>query len=108
MYDVSAIQKRYFDLRLTVEDEDGQTHSVDLQVLPPTVKQMRRMVSIEKSSGDDNNMEELRDAVCGILSRNKTGYRVPVEYIDALDYDQLAGIQEAYWVWVREERQAKN
>lgn len=107
MYDVSAIQKRYFDIRLTVEDDNGEFHKVDLQVLPPTVKQLGCLTSVAKS-GSDDIMEELRDAVCGILSRNKTGYRVPDECIEQLDFDQLSGIMMAYMDWVADEKQAKN
>lgn len=107
MFDVSQIAKRYFDIRLTVEDNGGEIHKVDLKVEPPTVKQLRKLTSV---SADDEAtaMTDLRDAVRDILSKNKTGYKVPEAYVDSLDFDQLTGILVAYMQWVSEEKKAKN
>jgi thymidylate synthase ThyX len=112
MFDVSQIQKRYFEIRLTVETEDGQTedgqtNTVELQVEPPTVKQLERLTSVAKADASEV-LEELRDAVGSILSKNKARYRVPDAYIENLDFDQLSGILTAYMQWVAEEKQAKN
>lgn len=107
MFDVSQIQKRYFDIRLTVETEDGQTRKVELQVEPPTVKQLERLTAVAKAD-ETEVITELRDAVGGILSKNKTRYRVPDAYIENLDFDQLSAILTAYMQWVAEENQAKN
>lgn len=107
MFDVSQIQKRYFEIRLTVETEDGQTHKVELQVEPPTVKQLERLTAVAKAS-ETEVLAELRDAVGSILSKNKTRYRVPDSYIENLDFDQLSGIMAAYMEWVAEEKKAKN
>lgn len=102
MFDVSKIMKRYFDIRLTVENEDGQTDIVELQVEPPTVKQLRKLTSITVQSS--SAMTDLRDAVRDILSKNKTGYKVPDGYVDGLNLDQLKGIMKAYMTWVAEEK----
>jgi len=107
MFDVSQIQKRYFEIRLTAEDEDGQTHKVELQVEPPTVKQLERLTAVARAD-ETEILEELRNAVGGILSKNKTRYRVPDAYIENLDFDQLSGIMMAYIDWVTEEKKAKN
>lgn len=107
MFDVSQIKKRYFDIRLTVETEDGQTHKVELQIEPPTVKQLERLTAVAKVD-ETEVITELRDAVDGILSKNKTRYHVPDAYIENLDFDQLSAILTAYMQWVAEEKQAKN
>jgi len=107
MFDVSTIAKRYFDIRLSVETDDGETKTVELQVEPPTVKQLRNLTAIA-SDGTENVIEDMRDAVRDMLSKNKTGYKVPAEYIDNLDIDQMTAILTAYLEWVVKEKQAKN
>ena len=106
MFDVSQIAKRYFDIRLTVEDDSG-VHKTELQVGPPTVKQLNDLVAVSKADPADA-IPELREAVRSILSKNKSGYRVPDEYVDNLDIDQLSEILTAYMAWVAKEKQEKN
>lgn len=106
MFDVSQIAKRYFDIRLTVKDDDGE-HKIELQVEPPTVKQLNNLVAVSKADPADA-IPELREAVRSILSKNKTGYKVPTEYVNNLDIDQLKGILTAYMAWVGKEKQEKN
>jgi hypothetical protein len=107
MFDVSAITKRYFDIRIEVETDDGETKKVELQVEPPKVKQLNKLIAVS-SAGNDEVFTELRDAVRDVLSKNKTGYKVPEEYVDNLDTDQLTGILSAYLDWVAKEKQTKN
>lgn len=103
MFDVSSIAMRYFDIRLVVENEDGETNTVELKVEPPKVKQLRKLTSITSDEAA-TAMTDLRDAVRDILSKNKTGYNVPNEYVDGLNLDQLTGILTAYMNWVAEEK----
>jgi len=107
MFDVSQISKRYFDIGFTVEKEDGETDRIELQVEPPTVKQLRKLMSVADSN-NTSAMDDLEGAVRSILSKNKTGYIVQDVYVDSLDFDQLAGILKAYLNWVGEEKKAKN
>ena len=107
MFDVSQISKRYFDIRLTVEKEDGQTERVELQIEPPTVKQLGNLVAVSKADPAEV-IDDLREAVRSILSKNKARYRVPAAYVDNLDFDQLSGILMAYMQWVAEEKKTKN
>lgn len=107
MFDVSQISKRYFDIRLAVENDDGETNAVELQVEPPTVRQLNNLLAVSKADPEDA-VTELRDAVRSILSKNRTGYKVPDEYMDEIDMDQLSGILMAYLSWVGDEKKAKN
>lgn len=107
MYDVSQIQKRYFDIRLLVEDEGGKIQKVELQVEPPSVKMMDRLTSVAEA-GETEAMKELSSAVRDMLSKNKSGFQVPDAYVEKLDIDQLTGILEAYMEWVAKEKKAKN
>lgn len=113
MFDVSQIGRRYFDVRLVSNGEDGEKHTVELGVEPPTVKLLRRLSTVISGLSDKDHAElevidELHDVVRDILSKNRTGYMVPDEMVDSLTFDQLAAIITAYFGWVGEERKAKN
>lgn len=107
MFDVSQVQKRYFDVRLSVEEENGEVHKVELKVEPPTVKKLRQLMAISKGN-DDSVLTELRDGIRDILSKNKIHYKVPDTYIDNLDFDQLTAILTAYMEWLAGEKRSKN
>lgn len=104
MFDVSAVKKRYFEIRLDVTDEDGQKHTVQLEVEPPKLKTLKKLLA----TGKDGSADELATAVREMLSKNKSGYEVPADYVDALSFDQLTEILIAYFEWVSQEKQAKN
>ena len=107
MYDVASVNKRYFDITLHVTGEDGAVQDVKLAVEPPKVKQLRKLMDAAKPENTEA-MDELRDVVRDMLSKNKSGYQVPDEYVDELDLDQLLGILVAYFEWVQGVRKAKN
>ncbi|MFT9055102.1 MAG: hypothetical protein ABF449_00565 [Ethanoligenens sp.] len=110
MYDVSSVNRRYFDLRLICTDKNDEEHELKLQVEPPKIKLLRRLTAIAKPSGEGNfaAMDELQDVVRDMLSKNKAGYKVPDEYVDSLDFDQLVGIITAYFEWLGAQKKAKN
>lgn len=110
MFDVSQVGRRYFAVRLSATDVDGQPHTVELDVLPPTVKvlhQLAGLMSKVDASADADMIDELRDAMRQVLSHNKTGFKAD-EYVDAMDIDQLQAVLTAYFEWVGQERKAKN
>ena len=104
MFDVSTVKKRYFEIRLDVTDEDGQKHTVQLEVEPPKVKMLKKLLA----TGKDGSVDDFAAATLEMLNKNKSGYDVPMEYIDALSADQLAEILTAYFEWVAQEKKEKN
>lgn len=113
MLDVSQIVKRYFDIRITVEETNGKTKIIELQIEPPTLKQLSKLTevaAVSKSTPEKmkDAMNDLCLAVKNILSKNKTGYKVPSSYVESLDLDQLNAIFTAYMEWVNAERKVKN
>lgn len=107
MFDISTINKRYFDIKLTATDENDQVHSVRLEVGPPKIKALKKLIAVSKVE-DENAMDELAEAIQKMLSKNKSGYKVPMEYIDALDLDELKGILKAYFEWLAEAKNDPN
>jgi hypothetical protein len=107
MFDISTISKRYFKIKLTAIDDSNEKHSIELEVEPPNVKALKSLTAISKAA-DDEAIDELTEAVQKMLSKNKSGYKVPMEYIDALNFDELQGILAAYFGWLADTKNSPN
>lgn len=107
MFDVSTVSKRYFGVKLTATDENDQVHRIELEIEPPKVKTIKKLMAVSKSAQEDQ-MDELAEAVRKMLSKNKSDYEVPMEYIDNFSYDELQGILEAYFNWLNKEKSSPN
>ena len=107
MFDVTTLSKRYFGLRLTVEAEDGK-RDIDLEIEPPKLKTMKRLMALSKSGEDENQIDMLTDALQMLLSKNKSGSKVPRELIEELNFDELQAILEAFLSWIAEVQNQKN
>lgn len=107
MFDLSQVPKRYFEVRLTPMTEDGSGEALMLQVEPCKYKLIRKMTKLAKEESDEA-VDGLRDCIAALLSKNKAGHKVPVEYIDEMDFDQLVTIVQAYLEWLKDTKTAKN
>lgn len=107
MFDISTVSKRYFSIKLTVTDAEDQVKSIELEVEPPKVKMLKKLVAVERTA-DEDAMDELAEVTRKMLSKNKAKYDVPIEYIDDLDYDQLKEILTAYFAWLRDNQNSPN
>lgn len=97
-YDMAAVKTRYFHAVLRAQMEDGTEKVITVDALPPKLKFIRKLAKIVKDEA--TGVDDLREAVAKIFSRNKDGIKVPPEYIDEFDEDGLAGICNAYFEWV--------
>ena len=113
MFDISTINKRYFEVCFTVafeaEDCDGESieKKIELKIEPPKMKTLKRLISISKTNREDS-MDELTEAVRLLLNKNKTGYVVPMDIIDNIDYDELIEILNKYFDWLGAEKKSPN
>ncbi len=107
MFDVATLSKRYFGLRLTVETDDGK-RDIDLEIEPPKLKTMKRLMALSKAGEDENQIDMLTDAMQKLLSKNKSGYKVPRELIEELNFDELQAILEEFLSWIAEVQNQKN
>ncbi len=98
MFDINTISKRYFNIKL-----DGLV----LDVEPPKIKVLRKIVSLTKDKSEET-MDNLTEAVRMILNKNKSGYHVPDEVVDELDFDQLMEILTAYFTWMNGVKNSPN
>ena len=98
MLDINTISRRYFNIKI---------NGMELEVEPPKIKVLRKIVDLSKNRGE-NAIDELSEAVKMILSKNKTGYKVPDDVIDDLDMDQYLTILTEYFKWLTEVRNSPN
>ena len=97
-YDMVAVKSRYFHAVLRAQMDDGTEKVITVDALPPKLKFIRKLAKV--ATDKETGIDELRDAVAKIFSRNKDGIRVPSEFIDEFDEDGLTGICQAYFEWV--------
>ena len=98
MFDISTVNKRYFEIKL---------NDIRLEVEPPKVKTLKKILALSKARNEDA-MDELAEAVRILLSKHKSGYKVPEELVDGLDLDQLNSILTAYFEWLAQEKNSPN
>jgi hypothetical protein len=98
MFDISTLNKRYFNIKI---------NGLELEVEPPKLKVLKKIMALSKTKSAES-IDELSEAVGLILSKNKTGYKVPDDVIDELDLDQMFEIITEYFKWLGEARNSKN
>lgn len=99
MFDLSAVNKRYFDIKL---------NDLVLEVEAPKVKTLKKIVSLAANSKKEEGLENMTDAVLTLLKKNKGDKKVPPSIIDELDYDQMNEIITAFFEWLTGEKNSKN
>lgn len=103
MYDMTKIKKRYFELKLP----NGKF----LLVEPPKLKVLRKLLSLAKvkdeNSLDQEEIENLNEALALALSKNKQNYKISPDQIeDLFDINESMDLLNEYFGWVNDE--AKN
>jgi len=96
MFDISTINKRYFDIKIG---------DLTLEVEPPKIKTLKKIINLSESR---DSMSDLVEAVKMVLNKNKSGYVVSDKVTDELDYDQLDAILTAFFEWLGREKSSKN
>ncbi len=99
MFDLSAVNKRYFDIKL---------NDLVLEVEAPKVKTLKKIVSLAANSKKEEGLDSMTDAVLTLLKKNKGDKKVPPSIIDELDYDQMNEIITAFFEWLTGEKNSKN
>lgn len=107
MFDVKSVNARYFEVKLSLTDDNGETiKSIDVEVEPPKVKVLKRLTGLTKSK--ENTMEELTECINLILNKNKTKSNIPVEYIDDMDFDEMQNLILKYFEWLSSTKNLPN
>lgn len=99
MFDLSAVNKRYFDIKL---------NDLVLEVEAPKVKTLKKIVDLATNSKREEGLDGMTDAVLTLLKKNKGNKKVPPGIIDELDFDQMNEIITAFFEWLTGEKNSKN
>jgi hypothetical protein len=106
----TTIGKRYFGIKIEKELTDVetmQTITVDLDVEPPKLKVLKKITALAKVRSEDA-FDDLTEALRLILSKNKTGTKVPEELIGELDFDEMNEILTRYFEWLAQSKNSPN
>ncbi|WP_428817315.1 hypothetical protein ACQR2L_13675 [Clostridium butyricum] len=107
MFDVKSVNARYFEVKLSLTDDNGEIiKSIDVEVEPPKVKVLKRLTGLTKSK--ENTMEELTECINLILNKNKTKSTISVEYIDDMDFDEMQNLILKYFEWLSSTKNLPN
>ncbi len=104
MFDMRELVKRHFEIILP----DGKK----IEVEPPKLKVLKRIMSIAKINEDeldDTALTVLSEACAMALSKNKQGSLISADYLEEqLDIYQMQDLLGAYFDWVGEIQTSKN
>lgn len=99
MFDMTNIQKRYFDVKLI----NGQIISVEC----PKLKTLRKIMDIAKDK--EKTIESLASALEMALSKNKQGSDISADWIEEnLDMDDINSLLTDYFNWVKSVKNSPN
>jgi hypothetical protein len=97
MFDISTINKRHFQIKLG---------AITLEVEPPKLKTLKKIMRLSKSK--EEAMDDLAEAIILVLNKNSSGYVVPNDLVEELDYDQMNEILTAYFEWLTKAKNSPN
>ena len=101
---MSALTPRYFELKLT----GGKL----IEVEPPKLKVLRKIMGLSQSGDADADTDRLRvlaDALAMALSKNRQGKKLDADWVE--DNFNMIEIQElliSYFQWIAEIQSSKN
>jgi len=108
MFDISTVNKRYFGVKLqATNDEDDAIKYINVEVEPPKLKVLKKITSLSKSREEDA-INDLTEAIKMILNKNKAKVKVPDEFIDELDLDQMNELLTTYFEWLNKSKNSPN
>ena len=88
MLDLSDRVKRYFDVKIG---------STTLSLKPPKLKYLKKIEAADSAT----TIQELEEIVVLILSHNKTGKKIDVDFVEEhMDQDDITILFEAYSEWI--------
>lgn len=108
MFDISGVNKRYFEVTLYETTEEGEIKSsIKVEVEPPKLKVLKKITRLSKSE-EENTIEELTDSIRLILNKNKARVKVPEAFIEDLDMDQMDMLMTKYFDWLNNAKNSPN
>ena len=108
MFDIGTVNKRYFEVRLQVTNDEGEvTNNIKVEVEPPKLKVLKKITSLSKSRQEDA-INDLTEAIEMLLNKNKAKSKVQDEFIEELDLDQMNELLTEYFEWLNKSKNSPN
>ena len=108
MFDISTVNKRYFEVKLHATNDEGEIiKSINIEVEPPKLKVLKKITSLTKSRQEDA-INDLTEAIEMLLNKNKAKSKVPNEFIEELDLDQMNELLTEYFEWLNKSKNSPN
>lgn len=105
MFDVkNCVKERYFPIKMYCI-ENGKEKSFELNVEPPKLKTLKKLMTITEKS--DMSANDFKYIVTALLAKNKE-HRVVDKFVDELSIDQLKAIYTAFMEWLNDNKNEKN
>jgi len=108
MFDVKKVNHRYFEVKLSITNENGEEEkSIDVEVEPPKIKILKRIMGVAKIK-DEDAIEELTECVRLLLNKNKRKITIQEEYIDEMDFDEMQNLILEFFIWLGKTKELPN
>lgn len=106
MFDVKSIDKQYFKVKLYITDDTTEEvkEELEINVAPPKLKTLKKIISLGKNSDDDSLYEVVRI----ILDKNKEHIKVPDEFIGDMEYTEMLELYNKFFEWLNNTHNSKN
>ena len=86
MFDVKKVNHRYFEVKLSITNENGE----------------------EAKIKDEDAIEELTECVRLLLNKNKRKITIQEEYIDEMDFDEMQNLILEFFIWLGKTKELPN
>ncbi|PKM75918.1 MAG: hypothetical protein CVU90_15165 [Firmicutes bacterium HGW-Firmicutes-15] len=87
MFDLNNIITRFFEVKI---------NGIVLEVEPPKVKTLKRLMEVKKTE----DMDAFIEVLSRILSKNRQNKDISVEFVEQMTLDQMNELSEAYFIWL--------
>ena len=87
MFDLNNIITRFFEVKI---------NGIVLEVEPPTVKTLKRLMEVKKTE----DIEAFIEVLSRILSKNRQNKDISIDFVEQMTLDQMNELSEAYFLWL--------
>lgn len=98
MFDISTVNKRYYEIKIKGKE---------FRIEPCKVKTMKRLASISKQT-DASDFDELISVVKEIIDKNQDKLQVGREVLEDLEFDEMKSFLILYMEWLVETKNSPN
>ena len=104
----SEVNKRYFDVTFTIEEDDGTLKDYVYSVEAPRLRTLKKIQMLTRKDDSEDVIENLQEIITEVLSKNKGRRSVPEKIVEDMSIDETVALLTAFVAWLNGERARKN